>query len=61
LDDTKALIEKLLKHNVPSKLVIEENNSHNYMLIKETSRDGAYENSVNQMGKFLYGEENKTV
>ena len=56
LDDIKAFIEKLVQNNVKAELVIEEANYHPYMITKLASRNGAYENSVKQMGKFLYGE-----
>ncbi|RIA80824.1 alpha/beta hydrolase fold-domain-containing protein [Glomus cerebriforme] len=58
LDDIRSFIEKLLQNNVKAELVIEDANIHGYAVVKALSRNGAYENSIKRIGKFLYGEKN---
>ncbi|RIA80826.1 Alpha/Beta hydrolase protein [Glomus cerebriforme] len=55
LDDITLFIEKLLQNNVKAELAVEDANVHDYAVLKILSRNGAYDNSIKRMGKFLYG------
>ncbi|GBB97788.1 hypothetical protein RclHR1_03070004 [Rhizophagus clarus] len=54
LDDVKLFIEKLLSNNVEAELTIEDANIHDYAVVKLLSRNGAYDNNIKHIGKFLY-------
>jgi acetyl esterase/lipase len=58
LDDVKLFIEKLLLNNVKAELAIEDANIHDYAVAKPLSRNGAYDNTIKRIGKFLYCEKN---
>ena len=61
MDDVKSFTKKLVQNNVSAELVVEEANFHNYFTFKECSRNGARENSISELGKFLYGKGRKVV
>ena len=56
LDDIKTFVGKLIHNDVKARLVIEDTNFHDYAIAKVLSRDGAYDNSIRQIGRFLYTE-----
>ena len=56
LDDIKAFVGKLIHHDVKARLSIDDANFHDYAIAKVLSRDSAYDNSIRQIGRFLYTE-----